>query len=157
VVALAGIVVVAGQADAQADRRERRWQLEARADALIARTTAFHAGFGANLVTGTYVRAGVLGAAGVRSVDQELRESGRLDAFARFHVDPFREFPGAVYVTGGATVLFDSGTDPRVRGIFGVGVEGRAWSGRWIPGLEIGIGGGVRIGATLRKARSGGR
>lgn len=135
----------------------QRGQLEARIETLISRTTAIHAGIGANIIGGEYLRLGFLGAAGARHVGNEWRQSGRLDLMGRFHVDPLREFKYEVYVVGGATALFDEGVRTRVRAFVGAGIEGPALGSGWILGAEGGFGGGGRVALTIKRARNGAR
>jgi hypothetical protein len=142
----------ATRADAQ-----QRVQSEVRIDALLARTNAVHASAGANAVAGTYARIGLLAGAGVRRIRDKWRSSGRLDAVARMHVDPLRQHAWGAYAGGGATLLFDEHTRTRARVLVVVGYEGPVTPAGWIAGIEAGVGGGLRIALTARRARDVGR
>ena len=134
-----------------------RWQPEAQIGALAGRTTAWHAGLGVNAVDGVYLRLGVMAAAGERRDGDTWRRSGRVDVIGRFHLDPFREYAHGLYAGGGASFAFDDGLPGRTRLVAVVGYEGGAAKRRWLPGIELGFGGGVRASLTFRRARSFGR
>lgn len=142
---------------AGAQRQLQRWQPEARLEALLARATAVHAGAGANVIAGNYIRLGVLAGGGARRTNDSVRASGRVDVVARFHLDPFRQFTRGFYGGGGGTWLFDDGLSPRVRMLLVIGYEGAEARSTLITGAEIGVGGGVRVGVTIRRARDGAR
>jgi hypothetical protein len=144
-------------ASAMAQQDVTGWQPEARVEALAARTTAWQLAAGANVPMGTYVRTGLLAAAGVRRVRGAWNASARVDAVARFHIDPFRESPYGLYVGGGGSYLFDKGVPSRPRLTVVLGYEGRASKHRVITGAELGLGGGVRIAVTIRRARASAR
>jgi hypothetical protein len=101
----------------------------------------------------TYVRVGLLAAAGARRDASAWHPSARLDAVVRFQVDPFREFPVGLYAGGGVSVLADQGPGVRGRLLVVAGYEGKATRRGWIFGSEAGLGGGVRLGMTVRRAR----
>ena len=133
---------------------QQRWSPEARVDVIDARTTAVHAALGANAIGGTYLRIGVLAGGGARRVNDEWIASGRGEIVARFHVDPFAESKWGAYVGGGATYFVDDGVRGRARAVVVIGVEARRTPGQWMPGVELGLGGGARVGVTLRRART---
>ena len=128
-----------------------------RADVIDSKTTALHASVGVNLLGGTYLRIGVLAGGGARRVNDEWIASGRADVIARFHVDPFAERKWGAYVGGGATYFVDDGAPGRARAVVVIGVEASRKPRGWMPGVELGLGGGARIGVTLRRARARGR
>jgi hypothetical protein len=139
---------------ARAQIHSTRLALESRADVFVARTTALHAAAGVNVIAGTYVRIGVVAGGGARRIDSVWRSSGRVDVVARFHVDPFGESRWGGYAGGGASYFFDRGVPGRARAVIVIGFEGRSTTRRWVPGVELGLGGGARIGVTLRRARA---
>lgn len=127
---------------------------EYRADMLIGRGTAAQIGAGAQFPLGYYVRLGVTGAAGVSSRDGDSVASGRVDVIARYLLDPFREVAWTPSFGGGLTVRYDDG-DARPRTYLAVvlDVEGPRFRRVLSPSLQLGLGGGTRIGVALRATR----
>lgn len=157
-VVVIAVVCTTRAADAQQRPQERtpRVQPEARIDFIDARASAAHIGVGLSIPANTYVRLGVVGAVGQAWRNGESGGAGRVDALARFLVDPLREFRWAPYAAGGISAIYDG--DQAWRGVLvGVlGVEGPAGGGV-IPAIEAGFGGGVRVGVALRRAMRGRR
>lgn len=129
---------------------------EARLDLLVARSAALHVGAALGLRAGLYVRPTVVVAAGPAWRNDSAGTGGRVEALARFVLDPFRESPVGLYAQGGLTALYDPWA--RWRGALSVAVgaelparAGGAWA------LELGLGGGVRFGLALRRATPGRR
>jgi hypothetical protein len=133
-----------------------RIQPEVRADFIDARAAAAHLGLGVSVPASTYVRLGLVGAAGRAWADGGSTTAGRVDALVRFVVDPLREFRWSPYGSGGVGGLYDG--DGKWRGVLvGVlGVEGPQ-SGAVVPAIEVGFGGGLRVGVALRRAMPGRR
>ena len=139
--------------------QEGRWvQPELRVDVIAARTTGVYAGGGVSTPLGTYVRLGAIVAAGVVtgggpsiSSAAERRASARADLLARFLVDPFLQSRWAPYAGGGASVRYDEGGHGRGYLVALIGIEGPP-TGGLLPALEVGLGGGTRVGLTLRRA-----
>ena len=154
---LAAFLLMLAPAIATAQRQLQRWQPEARLEVLAARTSALHLVAGANVITGDYVRLGFLAGGGARRIGDSVRASGRVDVVARFHLDPYRQFKRGFYAGGGGTWLFDDRLTPRVGMLLVIGYEGPAARNTLITGAEIGVGGGVRIGMTIRTARDAAR
>jgi hypothetical protein len=152
-VALALLVAAADRAAAQFGERQSaspRW--EGRLEGTFAEAPGAHVGIGLGTRAGWYARPSLLVAAGaVRGSDDVWRGSQRADLVLRFLLDPFGERPRGWY--GGAGVSLQQVGDQR-RGVVLLlaGVEGRARRGVR-PALEIGVGGGVRLGLVLRRAR----
>jgi hypothetical protein len=121
--------------------------VEGRIDGMLAGPPAIHAGVGITQPLGTYVRAGVVGAVGGSSDGV----SGRSDLFARFHLDPFRQHRWAPYAGGGLTARFDADRRTRYYLLILAGVDGPAADGI-ATSIEAGLGGGGRIGVTIRRA-----
>lgn len=131
---------------------QQRLQTEGRIDALVAENTAVHAGVGMSVPAGVYVRAGMVLGAGVGRHGLE----GRTDLIARFTFDPLRQSRWAPYGGGGLSARLNSTAEGGANGylLFFLGVEGPVPFGRprgWVPALELGLGGGARLGVILRR------
>jgi hypothetical protein len=127
---------------------------EYRADGIFGHGTAAQAGLGAVIPFGVYVRLGVDGAAGATWRDGAARASGRVDAIARFLLDPFRETPIGLSLGGGVSVPYVRG-DAHLRPYLAtvIDIEGRI-RGPITPAVQIGLGGGTRVGIVLRTSPS---
>jgi hypothetical protein len=158
VVVCAALFAAATNANGQANRRPTpaRVQPEARADYIDARASAAHLGIGFSVPAGTYVRLGAVGAAGQAWKDGETSMAGRVDALARFVVDPLRESRWAPYAAGGIGALYDESDRWRAVLVGALGMEGPS-AGGVVPAVEIGFGGGARFGIALRRAMPGRR
>jgi hypothetical protein len=123
---------------------------EYRADAIVGRGTSVQGGAGVSLPLGVYVRLAVDASAGATWRDATTRASGRVDAIGRFLLDPFREVPVALSLGGGVSVPYvDKQSQVRPYLLLVVDVEGRT-RGPVTPALQIGLGGGTRVGLVLR-------
>ncbi len=131
-------------------------QFEARLDALGGPPAGAEAGLGANIPAGYYARIGADVAAGAVSRGGEAVASARADVAARFLLDPFREFRWGPYVGAGFTTQWDQRANWRGDLLLLLGFEGPAHAG-WRTSVELGLGGGARLGVVLRRARSNGR
>ncbi len=120
---------------------------EIRIDALFTSPAAVQAGAGVTMFAGTYVRAGVVGGIGA----SQYGLSGRIDGFARFHLDPLRESHWAPYGGGGITTRMDQGERTKAYLLLFAGLDGPIRRGL-TTSVEAGLGGGVRAGVTLRRA-----
>jgi hypothetical protein len=96
-----------------------------------------------------------LGAGGVPRASGWV-SAGRAEFLMRWVSDPFRRSRWAVHAGGGAGVAFESLRAARPLAVVTLGLEGPV-HGRWQPGIELGLGGGVRAGLTLRAVRPGRR
>ena len=125
---------------------------EYRTDAIVTRGLSAEAGGGVVIPADTYVRVSLDGAAGATWRDGAVRASGRVDAIGRFLLDPFREVPVGVSLGGGVSVPYVAG-DARLRPYLTVvvDVEGRMRGG-FTPAVQLGLGGGARIGVVLRRS-----
>jgi hypothetical protein len=138
----------AKQVDAQAPTATRSpISVEGRIDAIVASTSAIQAGLGLTTVAGTYVRTGIVGALGA----SKNGLSGRADAFARFHLDPFRESSWAPYGGAGLSARMEQGERTRAYLLVFAGIDGPIRNGL-TTSIEAGLGGGGRIGIILRRA-----
>ena len=147
------VVADAREVDAQrADGSGRQFRLALRADAFLARVDAFHAGLGATTDLGSYVRVDAVVAGGVARDGDESVASGRLEVTGRFLLDPFRQSRWGFYGGAGLIARHDDGaeTNGYLTLIAGTELPG---SGRMLPALEIGIGGGTRFAFVLRRSR----
>lgn len=82
--------------------------------------------------------------------------AGRVDGLVRFVVDPFREFRWAPYAAGGISAIYDGREDWRGVLVGVLGLEGPA-QGNVVMAIEVGFGGGARVGIALRRAMRGRR
>jgi hypothetical protein len=123
---------------------------EYRLDAITGSATTVHAGGGITIPAGNYVRVGLIAAAGATRRDGASVFSARTDAIARFTFDPLREMPVALSLGGGVSVPYEvNGTRVRPYLTAVIDVEGRR-RGRFTPALQVGLGGGARLGLLLR-------
>lgn len=131
-------------------------QLELRADVIDVRSPrsgTLHGGAGANIPLGIYARLEIVGAAGVARRDTIDHASGRVDVLARFLLDPFRETPWGFSIGGGMSAFFAQGARAREYLVVVTDVEAPRMFGV-VPALQIGLGGGVRVGLVLRQYRA---
>jgi len=123
---------------------------EYRVDGIMGGGTTAQAGFGVVVPLGIYVRLGIDAAGGATWSDDASRGSGRVDVIGRFLLDPFREAPVGLSLGGGVSVPYVDGQKtirPYLTAV--VDIEGRM-RGRLTPALQLGLGGGTRIGLVLR-------
>lgn len=155
-----GIVIVAecvvpvasalaqGQPPSTEQARPATLDAEVRLDAILARKSAVQVGAGFTVPMGYYVRSGIV--AGVGGSRDGL--SGRVDGFARFHFDPFRESRWAPYGGGGISGRFERGDRARAFLLLLLGFDGPIHGGM-TSSVELGLGGGARISVVVRQAR----
>jgi hypothetical protein len=153
VMSLAAVLALPGGRTANA---QRPWMPEVRADLLVARSAALEAGVGLSLPAGVYIRPTLVAAAGPAWRDGERGWSSRVDVLARFLLDPFRESRVGLYGAGGISAHYDPWQQWRAALALVVGAElpsraGTTWA------LELGLGGGFRVGLALRRAVPGRR
>ena len=133
--------------------------LEVRVDAIDPRSTndgTLQAGAGVNLPLGLYVRLELDGAGGVTRRAGTDYHSGRGDAIARFLLDPFAESAWGFSIGGGMSALFAE--NARTREYLDVVADLEAPRiGSIIPAVQVGLGGGVRVGLVARAYRPGRR
>jgi hypothetical protein len=127
-------------------------QTEYRLDALVAHTTGVEAGLGVSVPAGLYMRWGLVGGVGAGAHGAE----GRTDLVARFSLDPFRQSRWAPYAGAGISGRYRGERDGGSRGYLLVylGLEGPLPLGRTaglVPAVEVGLGGGARIGVIVRR------
>ncbi len=134
-------------------------QPEVRGDVILGHQSSVQLGAGVQVPLGTYLRLGVDGAAGVRVGAREgaggsAGVGGRVDLLARFLLDPFRQSRYGLSLGGGLSVRAEPGDRVRPWLLVAIDVEGRPGRGL-VPALQVGLGGGVRVGAVLRRVRGG--
>jgi hypothetical protein len=136
---------------AAAQQVQQRFQSEVRLDAIFARTAAVEAAYGFTVPAGLYVRSGLVAGIGAGRHGVE----GRSDAIARFSLDPFRQSRWAPYAGAGISGRYRSKLDGGSHAylLLFLGVEGPLPAGHaagWVPAVEVGLGGGARVGLILR-------
>ncbi|HEY0972712.1 MAG TPA: hypothetical protein VGE02_17210 [Gemmatimonadales bacterium] len=160
---VSGAAVGAAHAQGPLLRVERDPSFELRGDVLAARETTLHAGAAVLWPVGRAVSIGIQAGAGVTDVeapagdddlddnlDDDLVASGRAELVARFELDPYEERRWGLYGSAGGGVLAVRGRTGRGLLHASVGVERRTGSG-YLPALELGLGGGVRVGIVVRR------
>ena len=136
----------------------QRFQSEAQVDGIFARSSAVEAGYGVSIPAGIYVRTGLVAGAGVGWHGIE----SRADLISRFSLDPFRQSRWAPYGGAGLSGRFRSLADGGAKAYLLVflGLEGPLPNGQisgWVPAVELGLGGGARVGLILRRGINGRR
>ncbi|MBX6333471.1 MAG: hypothetical protein IRY91_16605 [Gemmatimonadaceae bacterium] len=145
-----------GAAEIPPQPRAHRLQPSGRVDVLASRITAVQAGLGLDAMGGRYLRLGIVGGLGGSWDRSTSGLSARVDAVARYVLDPDRTVRWAPYIGGGVGARYDRIADWRAVLILALGVEGPDWNGV-VPFIEAGYGGGTRIGLGLRATRPQGR
>lgn len=122
-------------------------------------------GVGVNVRAGWYARVGVVASAGAVRAGNAWVGRQRLDGTARFLFDPFAERARGFYA--GAGIGAERRDDGSTRGLLlgVVGFEGatrrqvgvRTTVPRFVPSVELTLGGGARLGVVLRGRRRQGR
>lgn len=121
-----------------------------RADAIVDRDPGAQVAAGVVAIAAYNLRLALdLGVGGVRR-QAGWNTAGRVDLLARWLSDPFRESRWGLNAGGGLGMQLERGQAPRPVAIVTLGLEGRG-DGAWAPGVELGLGGGVRAGFTLRR------
>jgi len=152
-------LALAPAARAQQAARRTSPPLELRADAIDPRSTrngTLQAGVGVNIPLGSYMRLELDGAGGVTRREEVDQHSGRGDAIARFLLDPFAESSWGLSIGGGMSVLFADGAQTRGYLVVVADLEAPR-IGALVPALQVGLGGGLRVGLVARAYRAGRR
>ncbi len=153
VLAVTALTAAAIPADAQPGVSPAGPRPEVRVDYLGRNPDAVHVGVGLNVPVGTYVRIELVGAGGPSWDDGRSGASARADVITRFSFDPFRERRWGLSAGGGISMRYDelSPSDDRWRALIAIvlDVEG-PMSGTVTPALQVGLGGGARVGVVLR-------
>lgn len=124
---------------------------ELRVDAINGRGNTLQAGGGLTMPAEIYVRIAFDVAAGATWRDGSAHASGRADVIARFSLDPLREVPLGLSLGGGVSVPMVEGDRTRPYATVVIDLEGKR-HGSWSPALQVGLGGGVRVGLAFRRS-----
>jgi hypothetical protein len=124
---------------------------EARLDAIIARRTAIQPAIGADIALSSEIRLELAAGLGASFGHGPAGVSARTDAIARFLIDPGHAMHWSPYLGGGVGARYDRGPEWRGVAILVVGAAGPR-HGSWMPFVEAGFGGGVRLGFGLRRS-----
>ena len=129
-------------------------QPELRLDVIAGHQSAVQLGAGAQIPMGYYVRVGIDGATGLPTgseVPSPRRLDARADLLVRFLLDPFRQSAYGLSLGGGLSARAEPGDRVRPRLLLAVDVEGRRSASGFVPAVQVGLGGGVRVGVLLRR------
>jgi hypothetical protein len=125
---------------------------EARADVVVARRTAIEGGLSLVVPAGIYVRTSLSAAAGAANYPSGSALVGRAEIVSRFLLDPFREARYGLSIGGGvgATNIGDGEKwRPYLAVVLDLELQRTA---RLMPAVQLGLGGGARLGVVLRRS-----
>jgi hypothetical protein len=145
------ILIAAALPAALAAQQEPLTYPELRADAFFANGSTVQGGAGIVVPAGAYVRVGLDGGAGESWRHGSSFASGRVDLIVRFLLDPLRENNVAFSFGGGLSEPIDHDGSRTPYLTIVMDVEGRRRGG-FTPALEMGLGGGARVGFVLRRS-----
>lgn len=144
-------LALAAPAVVRAQATDARVMPELRADAIVAgHRTVLEAGGGVEIPAGYYARIAVIAAAGADVLSGGGRASGRLDVIGRFLFDPFRQNQWALSAGAGVSVRADAGELVRPWLVGVLDLEGPLNGSGFAPAVQLGLGGGVRLGGAVR-------
>jgi hypothetical protein len=109
-----------------------------------------------SLPAGRSVRLELVSAAGASTVGGNIGFSTRLEGVARYLLDPDFVSQWGAYGGGGLGARYDRGAGWRGVLIALIGLEGPRWGGV-VPFVEVGYGGGARVGGGVRRVVAGRR
>ena len=146
-----GVSLVLTLAVARASRGQAAYQLrvtpELRADVIrLNDHFGVEAGGGVQIPMGYYTRIGITAAAGAIASDA----SGRLDIVARFLFDPFLQQRWGLSAGAGLSLRARAHDHVRPYLLTVIDLEGPHSSTGLSPSLQLGLGGGLRLGGALR-------
>ncbi|HEX2781814.1 MAG TPA: hypothetical protein VHM30_20070 [Gemmatimonadaceae bacterium] len=147
--ATAALLLVAARSATAQERPRTRPEL--RLDATSARVSRLEGSAGLVVPLGIYGRLALSGGGGVARAAGATRTAARADAIARFELDPLNQRPHSVYLGGGVTWLATEGERGRAYLALVGALELKTRAG-WVPSVELGIGGGARVGVAFRRA-----
>lgn len=146
------VVIALTLVSARFAESQKRSALEVRVDAIAAtRVTNVHLGIGATRVVSRNleIQLVIAGGTAFRRALSGDAAAGRADLLARFAPLPADRQRWSAYVAGGLSALVERGTSGRAVLALLVGMEGgRARETRNF--VELGVGGGLRVGAGVR-------
>lgn len=153
---MGALLLLVGAAHAEAQEREPLLQPAGRVDVLASRITAVQMSAELSTAAGRNLRVALVGGVGGSYGHGESGLSARAELVGRFLLDPDFTARWAPYAGGGLGARYDRIADwSGVLSVF-LGVEGPDWNGV-VPFLEVGYGGGGRVGMGLRRTRRRGR
>jgi hypothetical protein len=155
--AVVGAVTILASSQARAQSTEPALPVlpELRADLIAGAQPALQVGAGLQIPMGVYVRTGIDVAVGSRLGSAPAtgsRLDGRVDLLTRFLLDPYRQSAWGISAGGGLSLRAEPGDRVRPLLLVALDVEGRRSAHSIAPALQIGLGGGARIGVVLRRA-----
>jgi hypothetical protein len=133
---------------------------ELRVDMIAGHHASAQIGAGVQIPAGYYARIGVdvgVGVPGGTSLSTRRSIDGRLDLLARFLLDPFRQTGYGFSLGGGISLRAEPGDRVRPVLLVAADLEGHRSASGWAPALQVGLGGGARIGVVLRRGAAGAR
>lgn len=154
---LLGLLMVSGarrQLAAQGVSVPLRAQPELRTDVIFGSHPSVEGGGGIQLPLGNYVRVGATAAAGTSLGSGPRTLTGRTDLLFRFLLDPYRQSAYGLSAGGGVSARFGGGRPVTPLLLLALEVEGRRMARGWSPALQVGLGGGARIGLLLRRGEA---
>jgi len=128
-----------------------RIQPELRADGIFGSANTYHAAAGVSTPLGNYIRVSLMAGGGVTVANSESTASGRVDIVGRFLIDPYRQQRWGPYGGAGVSVRRERDATGRAYLVAMLGIEGPPGP-LFVPALEIGLGGGTRVGLILRRS-----
>jgi hypothetical protein len=124
---------------------------EVRFDAIAGRATATQLAAAVGFGSSGYGRAVLAAGGGIAWKGRESRASGRMDLLGRFYLDPFKSSPWGLYGGTGLSALYDGFEGWRGLVTASMGLEFPSTrSATWA--IELGLGGGFRVSAVVRRA-----
>jgi hypothetical protein len=131
---------------------------EVRVDYLGGRRSSVQGAAGLEIPAGWYVRVGVLAGAGASFRDDEpTRAAGRVDVLARFLLDPFRQSRWGLSAGAGMSLRAQEGDRVRPQLLLALDIEGPRTRHGLSPAIQVGLGGGARVGVAMRWEGRGAR
>ena len=133
-------------------------QPEVRADLLLGDRSAIQAGVGVQIPAGLYVRVGVDASAGFPTAAMDgARLGGRVDVLGRFVLDPFRQSRFGVSAGAGLSTRVEHGQRATPLLLVALDLEEHQRGASWVRAVQVGLGGGARLGVVLRRAEDAAR
>ncbi len=126
---------------------------EIRADLLGPSPYTVQLGAGVNIGAGYYQRVELDGALGARRRGAGLVGTARADALLRLLLDPFGQQRWALSLAGGLSLRDEAGDKVRPYLAGAMELEGPISHGIRMA-YQLGLGGGVRLGVVIRRART---
>jgi hypothetical protein len=146
------IAMLAVATVARAQSSSPRIEAEARLDAILAHRSVLQGALGADIPISLAMHLEIAAGVGPSFANSSGSDiSARADAIVHFLIDPQHRMRWSPYAGGGIGARYDRGPDWRAVAIVVAGVNAPRWK-HAIPFIEAGLGGGVRIGAGLRRA-----